>query len=139
MKKMVNHVLAPILVGAFLLLGYGNIQAKRQDKAAAADDTDKVYGQSAVDEKAVLDRKSWVASSPSSVGCEERAGSALLRVVLRKTGKVTDVVLRESSGCESFDKRAIKAAVKVKFKPAMKDGSPVSQYVMFQYNFKELQ
>jgi TonB family protein len=98
-------------------------------------DTDKVYRQSEVDRKAVIDQKSWLASSPSRMGCEVRSGTTTLRVVLHKMGRVTDVELRGKSGCESFDKRAINAAGKVKFKPAMKDGNPVSQYAVFQYKF----
>lgn len=136
MKIEANKFLTLLLIGVFLLLVLRSGEAKPQDKLGGGADTDRVYGQSEVDEKAVLDEKSWVASIPPSMGCDARSGSVLLRVVLRKTGKVTDVVLRESSGCESFDKRAMKAAVKVRFKPAVKDGNPVSQYVMFQYNFK---
>ena len=55
-----------------------------------------------------------------------------LNMVLRKTGKVTDITVSQSSGC-SYDKEAIKAVSKLKFDPALKDGQPVSQYSEIQY------
>ena len=55
-----------------------------------------------------------------------------LRVVLRKSGKVTDVTVVKSSGC-SYDQEAIKVVKKLKFNAAMKSGQPVSQYSDIEY------
>ena len=41
----------------------------------------------------------------------------------------------EPGACKKFVKRAMKAAMKVKFVPAKKGGAAVSQYAMFQYNY----
>jgi TonB family protein len=55
-----------------------------------------------------------------------------LKMVLRKTGKVTDITVLQASGC-SYDREAIKAASKLKFDPALKDSQPVSQYAEVKY------
>src|SRR5580765_8287824 len=56
-----------------------------------------------------------------------------LRVVLRKSGKVTDITVVKSSGC-SYDREAIKAVKKLKFEAAIKSGQPVSQLSNIEYN-----
>lgn len=56
-----------------------------------------------------------------------------LRVVLRKSGKVTDITVVKSSGC-SYDREAIKAVKRLKFDAALKSGQPVSQLTNIQYN-----
>jgi TonB family protein len=56
-----------------------------------------------------------------------------LRVVLRKSGKVTDVSVVKSSGC-SYDREAIKVVKKLKFDPAVKSGQRVSQLSNIEYN-----
>jgi TonB family protein len=55
-----------------------------------------------------------------------------LRVILHKSGKVTEVVLTKPAGC-SYDKEAIKAVRQLKFTAALKDGHPVSQYSVVEY------
>ena len=56
-----------------------------------------------------------------------------LKVVLRKSGKVTDITVVKSSGC-SYDREAIKAVKKLKFDAAIKSGQPVSQLTHIEYN-----
>ena len=56
-----------------------------------------------------------------------------LQVVLRKSGKVTDITVLKSSGC-SYDREAIKAVKKLKFVAAIKSGQPVSQRSNIEYN-----
>lgn len=55
-----------------------------------------------------------------------------LRVVLRKSGKVTDVTVVQSSGC-SYDQEAIKVVKKLRFDPAIKSSQRVSQYSDIEY------
>jgi hypothetical protein len=62
------------------------------------------------------------------------AGTARLRVALMsfgKVGKIT-IMVRLPHG---LTQKAIEAARGIKFTPAMKDGRPVSQYVIVEYNF----
>jgi TonB family protein len=48
---------------------------------------------------------------------------------------VTDVVVTEKSGCENFDEKAVRAVQKLKFTPAKKDGSDVSQYLLMEFHY----
>jgi TonB family protein len=111
-------------------------EARPQEPQPAAGEEDRVYRQSEVDEKAVLDRKSWRANIPKGYRCGERQGTVRLRVVLHKSGEVADVAVSSKSNCEEFDRTAIKAARKVKFTPAKRDGVAVSQYSLFEYNYR---
>jgi len=131
MSKKLLAVMTLILV-ACLMPAHQALAVTQLDKPEESGD-DRVYRPDEVDEKAVIDRKSL--DYPSSMGCKGATGRALVLTVLRKTGQVTDAVLRIESGCEDFDRRAVKAALKVKFKPAMKDGQPVSQRMAFEFNF----
>ena len=134
MKTELHAIRGAVFAAACLLAPYACAATRLQGKLPATDDAERVYSQSEVDKKAVIDNKSRANNFPSAEGCQGH-GSALLRAVLHKSGKVTDAVIRRESGCKKFDERAIKATLKVKFKPAIKDGVAVSQYAMFEYNY----
>ena len=93
-------------------------------------DDDKVFLAQEVDVKAKLKNK--LDSLPTRKNDCPESVEVALKMVLRKTGKVTDVTVLQSSGC-SYDREAIKAASKLKFDPALKDGQPVSQYAEVRY------
>lgn len=61
-------------------------------------------------------------------------GTVRLRFILRPSGEVGNItpVTRLPHG---LTQKAIEAARRVKFTPAMKDGRAVAQYVTFEYNF----
>jgi TonB family protein len=61
-------------------------------------------------------------------------GTVILRAVLSLNGKVINIhtVVGMPFG---LTEKAIEAARKIKFVPAMKDGRPVSQYIQIEYNF----
>lgn len=61
-------------------------------------------------------------------------GTVVLRAVLASNGEVTNIqpIQRLPYG---LTERAIAAAKQIKFRPAMKDGRPVSQYVRLEYTF----
>jgi len=61
-------------------------------------------------------------------------GTVILRCVFRSSGKVTDITVIQGLP-DGLTERAIKAAKKIKFKPAMKDGHPVSWWMQLEYNF----
>jgi TonB family protein len=84
-------------------------------------------------------RKGFIVSKPPPEYTEEArqqgiSGTAVLRVVLSSTGKVTDVrvVTKLPYG---LTQRAIAAVRNLRFIPAQKDGKDVSQYVQIEYNF----
>jgi TonB family protein len=94
-------------------------------------DADPVYTADQVDVRAKLKNKlehlpNRLDDCPSPVGVS-------LQLVLRKSGKVTDVTVVKSSGC-SYDREAIKAVKKLKFDAAIKSGQPVSQLLKIEYN-----
>lgn len=107
-----------------------------QKPAPAANDAqaEEVFRGSEVDTKAVVTR------APDPVYTEEArlystSGKVALRVTLGAKGQVSEVkVLRGLS--EGLTENAIDAACQISFTPARKDGRPVSQYVMIEYNFE---
>ena len=62
-------------------------------------------------------------------------GIVVLKVLLSGDGKINRVrVIRRLP--YGLTENAIFATCKIKFKPAMKDGQPVSQWVEIQYGFR---
>ena len=61
-------------------------------------------------------------------------GTVVLRCIFASTGQVTNVHI-VSGLPDGLTERAIEAAQKIKFKPATKDGHPVSMWMELQYNF----
>lgn len=125
------------LIFTFCVIGNGNVGLqipRNQNKPTVIKQTDVVYTQQEVDVKAVvLDRRSVDRSAGRS--CKDSDVKVVLRAVLHKSGKVTDVEVVESSSCESFQKAAIKIARKISFTPAKKDGVAVSQYQSLIYDY----
>jgi TonB family protein len=62
------------------------------------------------------------------------AGAVVLRAIFAADGKVR-AVLPVASLPYGLTLQAIRAARKIKFIPATKDGKPVSQYIQLEYNF----
>ncbi|SRR5258708_14913443 len=61
-------------------------------------------------------------------------GTVILRCVFAANGKVTNIHV--ISGLpDGLTDRAIKAAQKIRFKPATKAGKPVSMWMQLEYNF----
>ena len=63
-----------------------------------------------------------------------REGMVTLRIILHKSGEVTEVTLIKGMGC-SYDQATLETARKLKFTPAVKDGQQVSQYQIFEYRY----
>jgi len=98
---------------------------------------DRVYSGKEVDVKAKIKPQPNDVPQPGR-DCDEfdYRLRAILRVVLHKSGIVSEVTLVKGSGC-SFDREAIGVARRIKFEPARKDGQPVSQYLQVEYEFKK--
>lgn len=62
-------------------------------------------------------------------------GFVAVRVLLSGSGKVTLVRVIKSLRA-GLTENAIRAACKIKFRPAFKDGAPVSQWVIAEYAFR---
>ena len=61
-------------------------------------------------------------------------GTVVLRCIFASTGQVTNIHV-VSGLPDGLTERAIEAAQRIKFKPATKDGHPVSMWMELQYNF----
>lgn len=61
-------------------------------------------------------------------------GTVVLQAVLRASGEVSDIVVRAGLP-EGLTEKAIEATKAIVFVPAEKDGKPVSQKIMVEYNF----
>ncbi len=92
-----------------------------------------VYGPKEVDTKAVI------LSKPEPPYTEEArknniSGAVLLEVILSSSGEVRDIKVLSRLPYGLTD-NALKAVRRIKFKPAIKDGHPVSQRTKVEYNF----
>lgn len=68
--------------------------------------------------------------------CQQSSGLVQLKVTFDKSKKVTNVEIATSSGCDNFDKEAIRVAKKIKFNPAIKDGELVTVTKIIEYSFR---
>jgi len=68
--------------------------------------------------------------------CSQSSGITKLRVTFDKSAKITDAKVIQTSGCEDFDKNALKAALGIKFKPAIKNGEAVTVTKPVEYTFR---
>lgn len=90
---------------------------------------EKVYSGRDVTRRARVKSKPEPEYEPSGV-----YGVVVLRAVFSSSGKVTNI--RVVSGLPGgTTEAAIKAAQKIKFEPAIKDGRYVSTYIQLEYNF----
>ena len=74
---------------------------------------------------------------PPEYGGDDQAHpiTVVLRGVFTADGHVRGVFPLDSDYYQGFGLACIKAARKIRFTPALKDGKPVSMYMEFQYNF----
>lgn len=98
-----------------------------------AEGAEKLFTAREVDQKLRLTKKPDPSYTDEAKAKSVR-GVVALRCVFSSTGKVTDIVV--ISGLPyGLTEKAIEAARKIKFVPAMKDGKPVSMWMLVEYNF----
>lgn len=68
--------------------------------------------------------------------CSQSEAVARVRATFDKSGKVTAAEITLPSGCREFDERALQAARKIKFEPAIKDGQPVTVSKLVEYVYR---
>ncbi|NOY87768.1 MAG: energy transducer TonB [FCB group bacterium] len=59
-----------------------------------------------------------------------------VKALVDKKGMVKKAIIDKSSRVDAFDKAALEAAYKNRFKPAIKDGKPVFVWVMYEVKFQ---
>lgn len=95
---------------------------------------ERIYTSKEVDEKLQILRKP-TPSFPREARKHLTRGYVILRAILAadETVKHIEVITGLPHG---LSEKAIEAARQIKFKPAMKDGKPVSSWVELQYQFR---
>lgn len=63
------------------------------------------------------------------------SGTVIVRMVLRASGEVTDIVVLKGLP-DGLNDSAVRAAQDTRFEPAIKDDRKVSQYVRVEYGFR---
>lgn len=100
----------------------------------ASGESGVVYSAKEVDTKAVISGR----PNPRYTAKARRndtSGVVTLRLVLAAFGEVTNIEVVKGLP-DGLTENAIEAARKIRFKPATKDGRPVSQRVLVYYTFK---
>jgi TonB family protein len=139
MKSVVYFACLLILVGCCIGVGaaaYGASHTPHplQEHNAQETEDDHVYSSNEVDVKAKITNKMENLPEPGK-DCPNRAGLVRLKIILHKSGKVTGVTVIKGLGC-SYDEATAEAARKFTFTPAVKDGKQVSQYQIFEYQYR---
>lgn len=98
-------------------------------------DEDEVYNSREVDVKAKITSGRNERPAPRR-GCPDN-GRVTIRAVLHKSGKVTNVTIVKGLNC-SYDKDAMEIVRSYKFTPAMKDGQPVSQAILVEFEYRRV-
>jgi TonB family protein len=123
-----------VLVSFLLTANYSlNNGQSGSQTSAGNQDAGSIYKGKEVDQKPQVKKK----PKPSYTRDARKhgvAGTVVIRCVFAATGQVTNIHV--ISGLpEGLTERAVEAARKVKFIPAMKDGHPVSMWMQLEYNF----
>ena len=71
----------------------------------------------------------------SARGCKPGSGRTLIKATFDKSGKVTTATIVSASGCDPFDKTAMRAAHSIKFEPAKKNGEAVTTVRAIEYTY----
>ena len=114
-------------------VGAGVTYGGRGADAAVPVDYDRTFRMAEVVQKAVLTSK----PEPDFTKQARKftvTGVVRIRAVLAKTGEVRNITVVKGLP-HGLTLTAVEAARKIKFRPALKDGRTVSQYVVLEYNF----
>ena len=114
--------------------GQGTPYKPTEQSASSSPDTpEKLFVGREVDKKAILVMKPEP-SYTEAARAKEITGTVVLKVVFSSTGSVTNI--RTVNGLsEGLTEKAIDAARKIKFIPAVKDGKFASMWMQLEYNF----
>ena len=96
-------------------------------------DYNRIYSGKEVDRRArVLEKPEPIYTAAARQ--HNITGTIVLRAVLTAQGQVTDIKAL-STLPDGLTERAIEAARRIRFEPALINGRPVSMYIQLEYNF----
>lgn len=131
MKGKFSIVLTLSILG--ILFGTAKAQNNVETKTYQLDG-ETYYTTTQVDEKIKVKSKP---RSSTDGKCAEDTGRVSLRVYFQSSGKITKAEIVAPSSCEYFNESSLKAAKRIKFKPAMKDGQAVSYTTIVEYDWRK--
>ncbi len=124
-----------LLILVTVVSAYGNVYPAhaQQNAQSTAPADSEVFRSKDVDQRIVVTDKEQP-SYTSEARKNGISGQVVLRVIFAASGKVTNItpVQRLPYG---LTEKAIETAKKIKFRPAMKNGRAVSQYMTLSFNF----
>ena len=130
MKRYAQPLVVFVILGLSLCEGLGH---SRYLNEATQEIASEIYSGKDVATKAIVEKN----SEPSYTRDARKnkiEGTVILKGVFASNGKVTNIHV--ISGLpDGLTERAVKAAQKIKFKPATRDGKPVSMWMQLEYNF----
>lgn len=120
MKKHISKFIAAVFLSwSFAVVSYAQSDAETSKKQA-------------VDKPVKIKKKPVAEVAP----CGRSEGLVRLKATFDKSGKITEVLITKTSGCDAFDKNAIRAARGIKFDPAIKNGEQVTVSRPLEYQFR---
>ncbi|HEV2864796.1 MAG TPA: energy transducer TonB [Pyrinomonadaceae bacterium] len=129
---------APETIERFIQLGGAPAGFEREQLeafAAQARLLNEADAKRTVFNAADLDRKARILDKPAPDFTDAGAtGVVRLRAVLAADGKVKHVYVQRGVS-RAMAEAGVKAARRIRFEPAVKDGKPVSQFIVLEYSF----
>lgn len=89
------------------------------------------------DEKQKTDKPLKIKKQPQpQIGtCSDSMGHVALQVTFDKSAKITNIEVASSTGCQSFEKRAVEAAKRITVQPEIKNGEPITVVKRVEYTY----
>src|SRR2546423_9715625 len=126
---------AILLISVFLLFANNGISLGQEGpQPSSKPGTDDIFKGSEVTKKAHVTKK----PEPAYTAAAERngiEGIVVIRCVFASNGQVMHIHV-VSGLPDGLNESAIEAAKRIRFKPAIKDGHPVSMWMELQYHFR---
>ncbi len=72
---------------------------------------------------------------PRAGKCSQSSGLAVVRVTFDKSGVISSAEIFKSSGCDNFDKNALKSARAIEFEPQVENGEAVTVSKQVEYKY----
>jgi len=130
MRKYTQPLVVFVILGLSLCEGLGHSRNVSEATQEVASD---VHSGKDVAIKAIVAKKPKP-SYTREARKDKIEGTVILRCIFASNGEVTNIQV--ISGLpDGLTERAVKAAQKIKFKPATRDGKPVSMWMQLEYNF----
>jgi TonB family protein len=132
LSRFTAFIFTSILFLLLVCLSVSFAQSNR-DSQTNGPNSEYVYPGKETDQKAIVIKR--VEPHYTKKARKHRVeGTVILRCVFSSIAKVTNITV--ASGLpDGLTEEAIEAARRIKFKPAMRNGKPVSMWMQLEYNF----